>query len=292
MIERMTIFGVGLIGGSLALALKKANFVGEIVGCSRDAQHLERAVDLGVIDRYVTDPRDAVRQSELVLLSVPVGAMQSVLESIKDQLLPQTIVTDAGSSKASVVAAAKNTFGAVPRRFVPAHPIAGRERSGVEAAIANLFVDHKVILCPLPQTDPEALATVQTMWEIAGATVSQLDVEQHDQVLAATSHLPHVLAYSLVNTLVETEYVDEIFQYAAGGFRDFSRLASSDPTMWRDICLENRSAILSAIDQFQANLAGLKRQIDHSDRDGIYQAFAHAKQTRDANVQKHSRRLS
>jgi prephenate dehydrogenase len=168
--------------------------------------------------------------------------------------------------------------------FIPAHPIAGREKSGVEAAVVELFVDHKVILCPLKNSSPTALATVRNMWETTGAIVETLGVEQHDQVLAATSHLPHVLAYSLVNTLVETEYVDQIFNFAAGGFRDFSRIASSDPVMWRDICLENRDAILTALDEFESNLAGLKAMIQNKDGEGLFNEFTHAKSIRDQHV--------
>jgi len=284
MIKRLTIFGVGLIGGSLALALKQANYCRHIVGCSRQVDHLQRAVELGVIDEWTLDPAEAVAGAEIVLLAVPVGAIRSVLESIKDHLEPQTIITDAGSSKASVVAAVQAVFGNVPENFVPAHPIAGREKSGVEAAIANLYHGHKVIFCPLENTATEALDAVKKMWQIAGATVETLDVDQHDQVLAATSHLPHVLAYSLVNTLAGTDYVEEIFRFAAGGFRDFSRIASSDPVMWRDVCLENRAAILRALSEFQSNLEQLKTKIEISDADGLLQAFQHAKSIRDSHV--------
>ncbi len=284
MIERLTIFGVGLIGGSLALALKQANYCQRIVGCSRQADHLQRAVELGVIDEWTLDPAEAVAGADVVLLAVPVGAIRPVLESIKDHLETKTIITDAGSSKASVVAAVQEVFGDVPENFVPAHPIAGREKSGVEAAIANLYHDHKVIFCPLKNTSARAIETVTKMWQVTGATVETLDVEQHDQVLAATSHLPHVLAYSLVNTLADTDYVDEIFRFAAGGFRDFSRIASSDPIMWRDICLENRAAILGALSEFQNNLAELKTMIEKSNADGLLQAFQHAKTIRDSHV--------
>jgi prephenate dehydrogenase len=291
MINRLTIFGVGLIGGSLALALKKANFCKTIVGCSRNETHLRRAIELGVIDEFTLDPRAAVKDADVVLLAVPVGAMQKVMEQIAEHLSSDAVITDAGSSKASVVAAAEAAFGKIPENFVPAHPIAGREKSGVEAAVVDLYVDHKVILCPLEQSDPAAVEKIKSMWEVAGATVETLAVDQHDQVLAATSHLPHVLAYSLVNTLAETEYVDEIFRFAAGGFRDFSRIASSDPVMWRDICLENQAAILGALDEFQNNLDGLKKMIENHDSDGLFKAYEHAKTIRDANVMKHKTRL-
>ena len=201
MIKKLTIFGVGLIGGSLALALKKANFCAEIVGCSRDANHLQTAVDLGVIDSFELDPVAAVRDANVVFLSVPMRAMETVMTSFKDGLSPTAIITDGGSSKASVVAAAAKVFGEVPARFVPAHPIAGREKSGVQAAFDSLYVDHKVILTPLESTDAAAIETVTEMWQATGAVVAKLGVEQHDQVLAATSHLPHVVAYALVDTL-------------------------------------------------------------------------------------------
>ena len=287
MIKQLAIFGVGLIGGSLALSLRKSNACGKIVGCSRNAEHLQKAVDLGVIDEFTLDPIEAVRDADMVLLAVPMGAMESILTRIADHLMPGAVVTDAGSSKASIVAAAERVFAGVPDYFVPAHPIAGREKSGVEAALADLFVDHKVILTPLENTSPAAIQRVKKMWEATGASVQALGVEQHDLVLAATSHLPHVLAYSLVDTLSETDYVEEIFQFAAGGFRDFSRIASSDPVMWRDICLENKTAILDALQSFQENLAGVRQMIEDSNGDKLLQTFAHAKTIRDQNVMKH-----
>jgi len=286
MIKKLAIFGVGLIGGSLALALRRANACEKIVGCSRSAAHLERAIELGVIDEYSLDPAKAVEGADMVLLAVPLGAMKRLLEKISDQLEPGAVVTDAGSSKASVVQAAMEAFGSVPDFFVPGHPIAGREKSGVDAALANLYVDHKVILTPLENTSPTAVQRVTKMWQSAGAQVQTLGVEQHDLVLAATSHLPHVVAYSLVDTVSRTDCVDEIFQFAAGGFRDSSRTASSDPVMWRDICLENKTAILNAVSDFQDNLASLRTLIETSDGDALLQLFSHAKTVRDENVMK------
>jgi len=291
MIKQLTIFGVGLIGGSLGLALKKAGACQNILGCSRDAEHLQQAVDRAAIDQFTLDPIEAVANADVVLLAVPLGAMQPILTQIAPHLRNDAVVTDAGSSKASVVEAAKNVFGEVPDFFVPAHPIAGREKSGVQAAVADLYVDHKVILTPLENTCPNAIQCVTQMWEAAGAQVQSLGVEQHDLVLAATSHLPHVLAYSLVDTLSSTDYVDEIFQFAAGGFRDFSRIASSDPVMWRDICLENRVAILDALKSFQDNLSGLRHAIEAGDGEALLTTFEHAKAIRDANVMKHKTRL-
>ena len=195
-------------------------------------------------------------------------------------------MTDAGSSKASVVEAAREVFGTVPSRFVPAHPIAGREKSGVTAAVEDLYVDHKVILTPLDNTSKSAVAKVTAMWEAAGAQIKTLGVEQHDRVLAATSHLPHVLAYALVDSVSRTDYVEEIFQFAAGGFRDFTRIASSDPTMWRDICIENRAAILENLDHFQAELAKVRELVERSDAQQIFNLFEHAKSVRDDAIMK------
>ncbi|HIO91328.1 MAG TPA: prephenate dehydrogenase/arogenate dehydrogenase family protein [Leucothrix mucor] len=284
MIRQLTIFGVGLIGGSLALALKKAGYCEQVVGCSRSAEHLQRAVDLGVIDRYTLDPAAAVKGADMILLAVPMGAMQMVFASIADHLEDDAVITDAGSAKGSVVSAAQAAFGEVPTRFVPGHPIAGREKSSVEAAIADLYIDHKVILTPLESTDINAVKKVREMWEVTGAEVETLEVKQHDAVLAATSHLPHILAFSFVNSLSESAVSDEVFHYIAGGFKDFSRIASSDPVMWRDICLENKQAVLTALDDFQQNLADLADMIVEEDGDALLEAFMHAKTVRDKHV--------
>ena len=281
MIKKLAIFGVGLIGGSLAMALKKANYCETIVGCSRHPEGLLKAKQLGVIDDYTLDPIAAVKGADMILLAVPMGAMAAVLESIKGHTEVDAIVTDAGSAKASVVAAARSVFGEIPSFFVPAHPIAGREKSGVEAAVVDLYVDHKVIVTPLSETSQDATQRVTAMWQAAGAEVESMSVEKHDQVLAATSHLPHVLAYSLVDTLSHSEVSDAIFRYAAGGFRDFTRIASSDPVMWRDICLENRDAILQSIEAFQDNLQVLHQQVSDADSAGIMDTFSHAKAVRD-----------
>ena len=284
MIRQLTIFGVGLIGGSLALALKKAGYCQQIVGCSRSADHLQRAVDLGVIDRYTLDPAEAVKGADMILLAVPMGAMQTVFKNIVNHLEDDVVITDAGSAKGSVVAAAKAAFGEVPSFFVPGHPVAGREKSTVEAAIPDLYIDHKVILTPLEQTSKEALQKVHKMWEVAGAEIEVLDVSEHDAVLAATSHLPHVLAFSFVNSLSESAVSEKVFHYIAGGFKDFSRIASSDPVMWRDICLENKQAVLTALNDFQQNLSDLSDLIIDEDGDALLEAFAHAKAVRDKHV--------
>ncbi len=277
MINKLAIFGVGLIGGSLALALKRAGYCDLIVGCDADVDRLRRAVELNVIDQFSTSPEEAVADADVVVLAVPMLAMESVLESISEHLAEGVVLTDVGSCKASVVAAAKRVFDGMPPRFVPAHPIAGREKSGVEASLEDLFVAHKVILTPDNGTDQAAIATVTRMWEATGAQVKTLGIEQHDLVLAATSHLPHVLAYSLVDTIAETDYVEQIFQFAAGGFRDFSRIASSDPVMWRDICLDNKAVTVELINAYQTILDQIKESITGSDGESLEELFKAAK---------------
>ncbi len=284
MIQQLTIFGVGLIGGSLALALKKAGYCKQVVGCSRSAKHLQRAIDLGVIDRYTLNPAEAVKGADMILLAVPMGAMRTVFSSIADHIEDNAVITDAGSAKGSVIAAAKAAFGEVPPQFVAGHPIAGRERSSVEAALADLYIDHKVILTPLENTDPKAIQRVCKMWQATGAEVETLEVEQHDAVLAATSHLPHLLAFSFVNTLSESPEREKIFHYVAGGFKDFSRIASSDPVMWRDICLENKQAILEIVAAYQQNLSELAELVANEDSDALLAQFTHAKRERDKHI--------
>ncbi len=287
MINKLCIFGVGLIGGSLALALKKANYCKTIIGCSRDEAHLKRAVELGVIDSYTLDQKEAVKDADVVLLAVPIRAIEPILENIKDSLGSVTVITDAGSVKGSVINAVKNVFdGNLPSNFVAGHPIAGKEKSSVEAAVSGLYVDHKVVLTPTSNTNENAIKVVEAMWQTTGATVETLAVKQHDDVLAATSHLPHVLAFTFVNALSKSSYGDAIFDYAAGGFESFSRTASSDAVMWRDICLENKTAILDALDVYQADLAKIKKAISDNDAEEIESLFIHAKVTRDRIIKK------
>jgi prephenate dehydrogenase len=271
-----------LIGGSLARALRAAGAVREIVGTSRNAAHLQRAVDLGVIDRFDTDPARAVQGADMVFVSVPLGAMGSVFAAIGNALAANAVVTDGGSAKSSVVAAIREAVGNIPSWFVPGHPIAGTEQSGVEASFAELYRGRRVILTPLAETDRQAVGRVRAMWEAAGAVVNEMDVVHHDEVLAATSHLPHVLAFALVESLARMSEQREIFEYAAGGFRDFTRIASSDPVMWRDICLANRDAILAMIDRFEQDIAGLAEAIRGRDGERLLAIFADAKAARDA----------
>ena len=281
MIERLCVIGVGLIGGSLARALRDAGHVREIVGASRNPVHLQRAVELGVIDRFDTDLASAVQGADMIFVSVPLGAMGAVFRSIRDALTDGAVVTDGGSVKASVVADISEAIGEIPSWFVPGHPIAGTEQSGVDASFSELYKDRRVILTPLAETDATAVSRVRAMWEAVGATVSEMDVTHHDEVLAATSHLPHILAYTLVESLARMSEQREIFEYAAGGFRDFTRIASSDPVMWRDICLANGEAVLSMLERFNRDLASLSEAIRASDGDRILQIFSEAKSARD-----------
>lgn len=284
MIERLAIVGVGLIGGSLARALRRAGEVGEIVGAGRSLANLERARELGVIDRIAAGPAEAADGADVVLVAATLGATATVLEALAPALSERAVVTDAGSTKRSVVEAARATLGPAIARFVPGHPIAGTEHSGVDASFAELFRDHRVILTPLPETEPRALATVRGLWETAGARVVEMDFGRHDAVLAATSHLPHLLAYALVGALAADEDADEVFAFAAGGFRDFTRIASSNPEMWRDISLANRDALLAACDRYTAHLARLRDALEAGDGDALAAAFARAKDVRDRLV--------
>jgi prephenate dehydrogenase len=281
MIERLAIIGVGLIGGSLALALRQGGACREVVGCGRSQANLDRAVALGVIDRYTQDPAEAVAGADMVLVAVPLGAMRTVFEAMRPGLSPETVVTDVGSAKASVVLDAQAAWGELPAGFVPGHPIAGTEQSGVEAAFATLYQGRRVILTPLATSGEEAVARVRAMWETAGAVVESMSVAHHDEVLAATSHLPHMLAFGLVDSLARMRDNDEIFRYAAGGFRDFTRIASSDPVMWRDICLANRSALLDMMARYKEDLRLIEDAIEAADGEALLAIFTRAKAARD-----------
>jgi len=252
-----------------------------VVGAGRNADHLRQAVELGVIDRFETDAARAVADADLVLIAVPLGAMETVFRTIDGSLAPGAVVTDAGSAKASVIEAARRAFGRVPEYFVPGHPIAGTENSGVAASVADLYRNRRVILTPLPDTDAAATARVRAMWEAAGGLVSQMDPAHHDAVLAATSHLPHVLAFALVDSLARLGDREEIFAYAAGGFRDFTRIASSDPVMWRDICLANGAAIQAMIERYIRDLKVIDRAVEARDGQRLLEIFMSAKQARD-----------
>jgi prephenate dehydrogenase len=281
MINKLCLIGVGLIGGSLARALRKSGAVNEIVGCGRNEALLQRAVELGVIDSYTLNMAEAVRGADMIVLAVPVGSMGDVFSAIAPVADEEAVITDVGSTKSSVVEAAIKACGGLPVNFVPGHPIAGTERSGVEASFAELYQQRRVILTPLPETNPAATEKVRKMWEWTGAEVETMEVHHHDEVLAATSHLPHVLAFGLVDSLARMEDTREIFRYAAGGFRDFTRIASSDPRMWTDICLANRAALLQVLEHFAEDLAGITQAIDAGDGEHLLKVFQRAKAARD-----------
>jgi len=284
MIERLCIIGVGLIGGSLARALREAGYCRSVVGSGRNPENLRHAVELGVIDSYETDPARAVVGADMVLVAVPLGAMEAVFSVIRGNLADGAVLTDAGSAKVSVIEAARRAFGEVPANFVPGHPIAGIEQSGVAASLSGLYRKRRVILTPLPETAAAASRQVRAMWEAAGAKVVDMDPVHHDEVLAATSHLPHVLAFTLVESLARLHDKAEIFEYAAGGFRDFTRIASSDPVMWRDICLANGAAIQQMIERFIGDLQVLDAAVEARDGDRLLQIFTDAKAARDRFV--------
>jgi len=280
-IGKLCIIGVGLIGGSVARALRENNGVDSIVGSGRHQENLQRAEALGVIDAYTTDIAKAVEGADLVLVAVPLGAMESVFKQINPHLSAKTIVTDVGSAKQSVMNAAQQSLDHHLSQFVPGHPIAGTEKSGAEASFAELFQHRRVILTPDEKTDQTALTTVRALWQACGAQVMEMDAIHHDAVLAATSHLPHMLAYALVDTLARMDDSQEIFDYAAGGFRDFTRIASSDPVMWHDICLANREQLVKVIRAFSDDLHRLCDAMEQGDSAFIKSTFTRAKNARD-----------
>lgn len=284
MIDRLAIIGVGLIGGSLALALKQAGAVGHVVGCGRNQQSLEKGIELGIIDSYQISVSDAVKAADIVVVAVPLGAMRRVFEQIAGAITDQAVITDVGSAKASVVEVAMECLGDRVGQFVPGHPIAGTEKSGVEAGFASLYQNRRVILTPLDSTDQGAIETIDKMWRQCGASIEYLSVQHHDKVLAATSHLPHMLAYALVNFLSGLNEHDEIFKYASGGFRDFTRIASSDPVMWRDVCISNGDALLALIEQYKNELDQVSAAIQNQDAGRLLELFGNAKSERDSLV--------
>ncbi|HUV20238.1 MAG TPA: prephenate dehydrogenase/arogenate dehydrogenase family protein [Gammaproteobacteria bacterium] len=284
MIDRLCIIGVGLIGSSLSLALKQVGAVGEVVGYGRNRDNLVKGVELGVLDRFESSIAAAVKDADVIVVAVPLGAMQQVFAEIAGAVSSEAIITDVGSSKGSVVRAAMAELGDAIKRFVPGHPIAGNEKSGVEAGFATLYQGRRVILTPLPQTEVTASARIDAMWRECGADIEYLEIEHHDKVLAATSHLPHMLAYALVHYLSNLNEHEEIFRYAAGGFRDFTRIASSDPVMWRDVCIANGDAVVELIEQYQGELDRVAAAIRAGDADGLLALFGRAKAERDSLI--------
>jgi prephenate dehydrogenase len=282
MIDRLAVIGVGLIGGSLARDLRAAARVREVVGCGRSLANLEEAVRLGVIDGVEPSIEAAVRGADMVVVAVPVGATREVLASVAPALAPDAVVTDVGSVKAPVMADARAALGARYRDFVPGHPVAGTERSGAGASIEGLFADRRVILTPDRDTRPEAVARVQAMWAAVGARVVSMEAAEHDRVLAASSHLPHALAYALVDMLVRMDEHRAVLDCAGGGFRDFTRIAASDPVMWRDIFLANRDELLPLLRRYRDDLDVLMDAIARGDGDWLRHTFARAKRARDS----------
>ncbi|MES2534438.1 MAG: prephenate dehydrogenase/arogenate dehydrogenase family protein [Pseudomonadota bacterium] len=280
MFKKIAIFGVGLIGGSFALALKKAGAVEQIVGIGRTAASLERAKELGIIDVVGKSVADAVHGADLVLIASPVAQTEAILAAIYPHLLPGTVVTDAGSTKTDVVAAARTALGEKIGQFIPGHPIAGREMNGPDAAIADLYAGKKVVLAALAENAPEDVARVAQAWQQCGAVIHQLSPEKHDCVFAAVSHLPHLLAYALVDDIAKKSNADLLFQYAASGFRDFTRIAGSSPEMWRDITLANQAALLAELDSYMAQLTHLRALLAMGDGAAIEAVYTNAQQAR------------
>lgn len=277
----LAVVGLGLIGGSLTKCLKEGSVVARTLGFTLDPNHAKLGVELGVVDVAADTLQATVSEADIVVIAVPVQAFEQVLTDLKPHLKEGAILTDVGSVKGAVVDAVGRVFGDIPSSFVPGHPIAGSEKSGVTAAKADLYHNHKVILTPLETTDPAATALIECMWRMCGANVLSMPVEKHDEVLAATSHLPHLIAFSLVDTLAGNPDNEDIFRYAAGGFRDFTRIAASDPVMWRDIFVANRDATLDVLDRFAAGLSNLRSAVAEGDSQSMLGVFTRARAARE-----------
>ncbi|MFN0317755.1 MAG: prephenate dehydrogenase [Burkholderiales bacterium] len=279
-IGKLVVFGVGLIGASFALALKQAGAVRKVVGVGRSRANLDVAMERGAIDEIGGDLAAALHDADLVLLAVPVAQTAAVMASIVPHLPAHCVVTDGGSTKQDVVAAARKTFGAKISQFVPAHPIAGAEHSGAGAADAGLYRNRMVVLTPLDETSVAATKLVRAAWTTCGARVIEMPAQRHDEVFAAVSHLPHALAFALVSMFAQRPRGEELFSFAGAGFRDFTRIASSSPEMWRDICLANRDALLGELDAYQAALHSMRGLIAQGDEAGLAALFEHARGAR------------
>lgn len=280
-IEHLAVLGVGLIGGSLAASLKKRDCVKHVSGYGRSQANLTLASRLGLIDKVSNSVEEAVRGADVVLIASPIGAIGELLDEIRQHAPKKAIVTDVGSAKAGVIAIAESVLGDRFPLFVPGHPVAGSERSGASAADPELFVDHWAVLTPLNETDPDALRIVRRMWEAAGAKVKTMTPEAHDRLLAMISHLPHATAYGLTMQLARQDGRDDLFDLAAGGFLDITRIASSDPVMWRDIFIDNRDEVLSLIAEHKNVLSELEALIETRDLAGLEGWCAEAKRIRD-----------
>ena len=282
--RHLAVFGVGLIGGSFALALKQAKVVSRVVGVGRNPANLRLALERGIIDS-IADPATAVRGADVVLLSTPVAQFPKVLEAIAPGLGAQTTITDGGSTKRDVIAGARKALGSKIAQFVPAHPIAGAEKSGAEAASAELFRDRRVVVTPLRENRRGTLEQVESLWKACGARVARMDPEEHDAVLAAVSHLPHVLAYALVHGVAKRNNSEQLFSFAAGGFRDFTRIASSHPEMWRDICLANRDRLVQELKSYANELGSIRKLVEKGDGAALEKLFAGARNARNKWIQ-------
>ena len=277
---RLAVIGVGLIGGSFALALKAAKAVEHVVGVGRNSANLELARTRGIIDAVAADPASAARHADLVLVAAPVGQYARIFSAL---MSTKAVITDGGSTKRDVVATARKALGANLARFVPGHPIAGAERSGAAAADAELFRGRRVVLTPLKETSAEAASVVEEAWKQCGARVSRMDPAEHDAVLATVSHLPHLLAFALVHEVARRANSAELFSFAAGGFRDFTRIASSHPETWRDICVANRDRVLDEVRRFSAKLDQVKALLERPAE--LEKLFAEAREARDKWIQ-------
>ena len=282
MINKITIIGVGLIGGSLAKAIKENNLAKVVFGFGRDLNRLEKAQKANVIDQFSTNLKDAINDSDIVIIATPVGSFQEILSEIKPFLTSKMVISDVGSTKTNIALIVSQTLGDYSNYFIPAHPIAGKEKSGFEASEANLFNNRKVIITPLETSSPDSISLIQKMWEGTGADVDFMSPESHDELLGMTSHLPHMLAFSLVNYLISKNPSASI--YAAGGFKDFSRIASGDAVMWRDICIQNKDQIIDHIRGYQKTLNSLVDAIENENSDELDLLFTSAKKTRDSWV--------
>jgi prephenate dehydrogenase len=279
---KLAVIGVGLIGGSFALALKQAKAVSHVVGVGRNAANLKLARERGIIDSIAPDPGAAARDADLVLVATPVAQFPTVFAALAET---KALITDGGSTKRDVIAAARKALGKKIGQFVPAHPIAGAERSGAAAASAELYRGKRVVITPLPQNRRPALEQVESAWKACGAKVSRMDPEEHDAVLATVSHLPHVLAYALVHGVAKRNNSEQLFSFAAGGFRDFTRIASSHPEMWRDICLANRDRVLQELKSYANELGTIRKLIQKGDAAALEKLFAAARDARNKWIQ-------
>lgn len=279
-LNKLVIFGVGLIGGSVALALKRHHPNLHIVGIGRSEDNLQSALDLNVINEAQTNIALAMSNADLVMIATPVAQTSNILEAIKPHLNQHTVITDVGSTKSDVTEIAKQILGAQFSQFVAGHPIAGAEKSGVTAAKAELFDGKNIVLTPEPSTNPQALALVRKLWATCGANVSEMEAAQHDRIFAAVSHLPHLLAFALVDDLASRPNAKQLFDFAASGFRDFTRIAGSHPEMWRDISLANRDALLEELDAYQTELNQIKTLLTNNDGERLQSLFERASKAR------------